>query len=286
MNINKKIKNIFDKIEIKNREILQISFGIICEKIILENGEKFIAKYYKAKNNKFNSIEVERNSLIFLNELNFELFPKIYYSDEEILIMDFIEHDGIKPKKLDEDFIKSILKIHFLSNDQFGFKFDTQIGGMKQPNNFSTSWVDFFSNQRLSIMYEAINKSNPMPRNINIKIEKLIKKIADFLPKNPKISLLHGDLWEGNILFSNQKLVGLIDPGIFYGHNEMELAYLRWFNFVDKNFLKKYNDYYTINEDYYSYEPIYQLYYSLSNVYLWSRDYINDTSFLLKKIKI
>ena len=157
---------------------------------------------------------------------------------------------------------------------------------MKQPNKPNTNWVDFFSNQRLSVMYEAINKTEPMPKNINLKIEKLINNISDFLPKYPKISLLHGDLWEGNILFKNQKLVGLIDPGIFYGHNEMELAYLRWFNFVDKNFLDEYNHYSSIDENYYSYEPIYQLYYSLSNIYLWSRDYINDTSNLLSKIKI
>ena len=98
--------------------------------------------------------------------------------------------------------------------------------------------------------------------------------------------MVHGDLWEGNMLFKNQKLVGLVDPGIFYGHNEMELAYLRWFNFVDKNFLNKYNEHHKLNEDYYYYEPVYQLYYSLSNIYLWSRNYIKDTARLLEKIKI
>ena len=286
MDIDKKIKNIFNIKKIKNRKRLQVSFGIICEKIILENNDQYIAKYYQKKNNQFNSIDVESNSLIFLNDLDFQLFPKVYYFDEEILVMNLIDHDGIKPKNLADDFIKSILKLHNKSNDEFGFKFDTQIGGMKQPNKFNNNWVDFFSNQRLSVMYEAINKTNPMPKNINVKIEKLINNIADFLPKNPKISLLHGDLWEGNILFKNQKLVGLIDPGIFYGHNEMELAYLRWFKFVDKNFLDKYNSYFSISKNYYSYEPVYQLYYSLSNIYLWSRDYINDTSLLLKKIKI
>ena len=100
MDINKKFKNIFDKIKIKDRKRLQVSFGIICEKIILENDDKYIAKYYQTKKNQFNSIDVESNSLLFLNDLNFELFPKVYYFVKEILIMDLIDHDGIKPKNL------------------------------------------------------------------------------------------------------------------------------------------------------------------------------------------
>ena len=88
------------------------------------------------------------------------------------------------------------------------------------------------------------------------------------------------------VVIKNQKLVGLVDPGIFYGHNEMELAYLRWFKIVDKKFIQKYDSYSKLNKNYYDYEPIYQLYYSLSNIYLWSRNYINDTAKLLKKIKI
>ena len=75
------------------------------------------------------------------------------------------------------------------------------------------------------------------------KIYYLIKNIKNFIPDNPTAQLLHGDLWEGNIIFNNKNFVGFIDPGSFYGHNEMEVAYLRWFNpdFVDSNFLQKYN---------------------------------------------
>ena len=99
---------------------------------------------------------------------------------------------------------------------------------------------------------------------------------------------MHGDLWEGNILFNDRKFIGFIDPGSFYGHNELEIAYLRWFNpiFIDNNFLEKYNNYIRIGKEYLNYEPIYQLYYSLLNVYLWDRKYVHDVNRLLKKIKI
>ena len=85
-----------------------------------------------------------------------------------------------------------------------------------------------------------------------------------------------------------KKLSGFIDPGSFYGHNELEVSYLRWFDpqFIDRNFLDKYSDHINIDKNYFEYEPIYQLYYSLLNVYLWDRSYIENVSKLLRKIKI
>ena len=127
-----------------------------------------------------------------------------------------------------------------------------------------------------------------MENSINKKIEYLIKNLEDFIPKKPKPSLLHGDLWEGNILFNDYKFVGFIDPGSFYGHNELEIAYLRWFNptFIDRNFLDKYNEIIKVDKYYYNYEPIYQLYYSLLNVHLWDRSYMEDTRNLINKLNI
>ena len=75
---------------------------------------------------------------------------------------------------------------------------------------------------------------------------------------------------------------------LFFGHNELEVAYLRWFNpsFIDADFLDKYTNFIEIHKDYLKYEPIYQLYYSLLNVYLWDKSYIKDSKNLLMKIKL
>ena len=105
------------------------------------------------------------------------------------------------------------------------------------------------------------------------------------LPKNPNVCLLHGDLWEGNILFNNGKLMGLIDPGIYFGHHELEIAYLTWYKFVDESFLNHYSNFIKIDKYFPQYEPIYQLYFNLLNVCLWDREfYIKNTKSLLDKI--
>ena len=66
------------------------------------------------------------------------------------------------------------------------------------------------------------------------------------------------------------------------------MSYLRWFDprFIDKNFLDRYNDFMSIDKNYLEYEPIYQLYYSLLNVYLWDRSFVKNVRKLLDEIKI
>ena len=212
------------------------------------------------------------------------LFPKLHYYTDYILIMEYIKNNGLKENNFEKNLAKNVAKIHEMKNQKYGFDFDTPIGGLKQPSKFSNNWVNFYKEKRLGMIFELINKENPMPLEINKDIEKIINNIENILPKNPRPSLIHGDLWKGNILYYNGKLVGLIDPGIYFAHNEMEISYLTWFKYVSNNFLNYYSDFFKIDNYYKDYEPIYQLYYCLLNVHLWSREYINNTKELIEKI--
>ena len=268
--------------------MLSSSFGINCIKLTTSNKNNYIVKYYREKNYKFNAIKSEARNLTLLNDLNIKIFPKVFSFDENLLIISFIDNNGVQPDEAKKDLLEAITSLHKIKNNHFGFDFNTQIGGLEQINNISNNWVEFYRDLRLGYIFEKINSSNSMDNSINKKIEFLLKKMENFIPKNPEKSFLHGDWWEGNILFKNNQFVGFIDPGSFYGHNELEIAYLRWFypNFIGKNFLEKYNDFISIDKEYKNYEYIYQLYYSLLNVYLWDRIYVEDVKRLLIKIKI
>ena len=222
-----------------NRKILSNAFNMQCEKITLNNDDVFVAKYYIQAYANFNSILSEAHSLIYLTNKFPKLFPSIKYYSENLLIIDFIEHNNIKNKDYQEKLAIEISRIHNINSDKYGFSFDAQIGGLKQSNNFDSNWINFFREKRLNMIFEKINNTNPMPRDINKKIEKLLINLDNYLPKNPRASLLHGDLWSGNILYHNGELAGLIDPGIYFGHNELEIAYLTWFKFIDNNFFRK-----------------------------------------------
>ena len=279
------IANYFLDKKIEARTILSNSFNMTCEKILLQNNEAFVVKYYQNKKNEFNSIISEKNSLSYLANIT-SLVPKIKFNSNELLIIDYIENNDIKDKNYQVILAEDISKIHQNTNNRYGFQFDAQIGALKQTNEFIDNWVIFFRDKRLNSIFELINNDNPMASHINQRMDKLLKNLHNFIPNNPIPRLLHGDLCAGNILYNNGKLVGLIDPGIFFGHNELEIAYLTWFNFVNEKFIKIYSNIISIEKEYFEYEPIYQLYYCLLNVHLWDRMYIKDVEKLLNKIKI
>ena len=282
--VENQINNFINNNNIVNRKILSDAFNMRCEKITLNNGEIFVAKYYIQADKNFNSILSETHSLIYLTKKFPKLFPSIKFYSENLLIIDFIKHNNIKNNDYQEKLAIKIAGIHKINNDKYGFSFDSQIGGLKQSNDFDSNWINFFREKRLNMIFEKINKTNPMPGHINKKIEKLLINLDNYLPKYPRASLLHGDLWSGNILYHNGELVGLIDPGIYFGHNELEIAYLTWFKYINNNFLDKYSNIIKIDKYFLRYEPIYQLYFSLLNVQLWSREYIADTNILLNRI--
>lgn len=287
-NIDSLIKDreikIFSDTKIIKTKNLSSAFGCICEKVELLNGKKYVIKYQdKINNNKYRSVYYEGKSLLDMNKKFKNLFPIVHYLEKDMFIMDWIENNGKKNKFSEKDLAKKLSSIHSVKNDMFGYNYNTPIGGLEQPSQYNNNWIDFYRNSRLLMIFEIINNKEPMPSKVNKGIEKILNNLESLLPKTDVASLIHGDLWTGNILYNNGNLAGLIDPAIHFAHIELELSSLTFLNVVSKKFFDEYREFIHLDFNYEERIGVYELYYALLNVYLWDRSYINQTYDIIKK---
>ena len=135
-----------------------------------------------------------------------------------------------------------VASLHGVEAPQFGAERDTLIGGLPQPNPPSDNWRDFFRDQRLLAMARAASEAGRLPAALRQRIDALAGKLHIWLKNDARPSLIHGDLWAGNMLSRRTKVVGLIDPALYYADPEIELAFMTLFNSVGRKFFARYNE--------------------------------------------
>ena len=167
--------------------------------------------------------------------------PAVHVAEPDLLAMDFIETDGggITPE-VERHAAELIAALHATPRAFFGYERDTLIGPLPQPNPRSERWVPFFRDHRLLAMARAAEAEGALPAKLLVRIERLAERLADYLiePRHP--SLLHGDLWTGNVLVRGDRVAGFVDPAIYYGHPEIELAFTTLFGTFGATFFETY----------------------------------------------
>lgn len=118
------------------------------------------------------------------------------------------------------------------AGESYGWQDDYAFGPVALPNRRHRHWPRFWAEQRL-LCHLAF-----LPADLARRIEKFAQAIDDFLPGEPLPSLLHGDLWGGNVMTSDSEVTGLIDPACYYGHREVDLAMLSLFDHPPVRFLE------------------------------------------------
>src|SRR6266508_6866771 len=127
--------------------------------------------------------------------------PYVHYADADLLVMDFIENDGEGiTTSVERHAGELIARLHATPREQFGYARDTLIGPLPQPNPEVSRWVPFFRDHRLLFMAKKAHEEGSLPSPLYARIERLAERIDDYLVEPAFSSLLHGDLWTGNVL--------------------------------------------------------------------------------------
>ncbi|WP_242203653.1 fructosamine kinase family protein [Aestuariivivens insulae] len=229
--------------------------------------------------------QTEANGLQSIRNTNTIKTPKVFACDTfenmPFLLLEFIERKSPSPNDF-ETLGYQLAKLHLCTSNAFGLAQDNFIGSLSQSNTQCSNWLDFYTKARLWPQLK-LAKQKHLLTDKECPSEPQILENLKPLFKNIKPSLLHGDLWNGNYLISNDDIPYLIDPAVYYGHHEVDMAMTKLFGGFGEAF---YDTYFSIipQDDYTSIRiEIYQLYYLLVHLNLFGPSYHQSVISILKK---
>lgn len=201
--------------------------------------------------------------------------PAVEGEHEGVLILEHLENDGVFSPRAWADVGTQLRRLHERTGDSYGWPVDHVLGTVKLDNRETRDWPAFWAGQRL------VATASILDRPWRERIDRLAARIDELLPPEPPPSLLHGDLWNGNILVRNGRLVGVIDPACYYGDAEVDLAMLDLFSVPSDEFRGAYG---RLREGWLERLPVYQLFPALAHVRLWGQSYYKIVDRLLSSL--
>ena len=190
--------------------------------------------------------------------------PLVEGEHEGVLLLEHVENDGLFSARAWGDIGERIRQLHARTGESYGWPVDYPIGTVMFDNRESNDWPRFWGEQRL------ITTASLLDRPWRERIERLAGRLKDLLPAAPPPALLHGDLWTGNMLVKEGRLVGLIDPACYHGDAEVDLAMVELFSTPPEEFREAYG---ALEPGWEQRRPVYQLFPALVHVRLWGPAY-------------
>jgi len=265
--------------------IKPISGGDISSSFLLNTSKN---KYFLKVNSSINGLamfQAEVIGLSAINETKAIKTPNIIicgnYQKYAYLLMEYIEVRSASANDF-ELLGHHLALLHKVSKHEFGFNENNFIGSLSQSNRKHKYWTNFYLEERiipqlkLALAKKLLTKTDvPSYQNMHDICEKLFKNI--------KPSLLHGDLWSGNYLISSDGTPYLIDPAVYYGHHEVDIAMSKLFGGFGASFYKAYNTHFHLDQLSNARMELYQLYYLLVHLNLFGTSYFNSVKKIISK---
>lgn len=213
------------------------------------------------------------------------VIPAVLYSGRDFqgyhtLILEWI--DPAHPEQTFwEHFGRCLAALHQISNEAFGLDHPNYIGQLPQPNDFKSHWADFYMENRIIFQLEMGIRNGIFSKQLLKYADSLWKILESSFPKEVP-ALLHGDLWSGNFICSHSGDAVLIDPAVYFGNRETEMAFTRLFGGFDSAFYGSYNEIYPLQEDFKDRMDAHQLYPLLVHANLFGGGYTGQCKAILE----
>jgi len=281
--LNEAIKALYgSEEEIKERR--PVSGGDINRAYLLSlsDGSELFMKANSRKNLDFFRAEVL--GLAALKETGTLKIPEVKAlgtdGDSAFLLMEAV-NSGIRKRGFFEEFGIELAAMHMAASDSFvhggryGFTQDNYIGAGYQKNTAKDKWIDFFRECRLEPQLERA--SDYFDQGDRKRQLRFLDRLDSFLYEPERPALLHGDLWGGNYMCGSDGEPVLIDPAVYVGCNEADIAMTELFGGYDRAFYSSYwKSYKYAVPGYEDRRDIYNLYHLLNHLNLFGASYLSS----------
>lgn len=206
------------------------------------------------------------------------------YSDVDCLILEAVQ-TGAPNADFFEQLGAGLADTHRQqTQSDFGWLWDNYLGTTVQPNQRHRNWVEFFRDERLVHQLQLARSRGLGSRELFKLGEKLCERLDRLLglPEDPP-SLLHGDLWNGNFLSSDAGSPVLIDPAVYYGRREADLAMPALFGGFPSSFWGAYQENWPLEGGWEDRLEIYKLYHLLNHLNLFGSGYLDACVEILRR---
>ncbi len=265
------------------RDISPLSGGCVGQvyRVRLADGETLVAKVDESAQP---VLATEGFMLRYLAEHSDLPVPAIIHCTDWLLLMSYLSGDSHFNRQAQAHAAELLAALHSITAPAFGLEQATLIGGLHQPNPWTESWLDFFRDHRLLYMANEGIRAGRLPQSIWPRLEKFCTRMDEWLVEPERPSLLHGDVWTTNVLAVGGQITGFVDPAIYYGHPEIELAFTTLFGTFDQPFFDRYQELRPIPPGFFEERrAIYNLYPLLVHVRLFGGSYVHSVDRTLRR---
>lgn len=262
-----------------------VSGGFINQsyKVITNKGKYFVKTNSATAYPKMFAKEME--GLQRLGSTQTVYIPKVYgqctVNNHSFLVLEWIEQ-GIMPFDFYATLGKSLAKMHLHAATYFGLNQHNYIGSLPQYNTVYYNWPQFFIKCRIEPMLLLAIKAGQLSDVYLNQLPALFNNAKKLFVEEPP-ALLHGDLWWGNVMVNEDGLPTLIDPAVYYGNREMDIAMTLFTGKWHNDFYDAYNNVYPLQTGWEQRVDFCLIYYYLIHLVLFGNVYLPQTKRLIAK---
>ncbi len=229
--------------------------------------------------------EAEARGLKLLDSAHALRIPRVIALIDQppALVLEWIDVGANKPAA-SEALGRGLAQQHRSSAPTYGLDHDNTIGSNPQCNTPTRSWIEFYRDRRLGVQRDLARQRGHLTSDRARRLDRVMNHLDRWIDENAVTpALLHGDLWGGNYLIDAQGQPVLIDPAVYYGDREAELAFTELFGGFSARFYAAYNEAWPLDRGYADRRDLYNLYHLLNHLNLFGEGYGGSVDAILRR---